>query len=186
LPVENFLAPGENVRYRSPTPVEYSGDYYDFYITDRRLMWHKRTGLIFKKDKFSTEVLENVTGIKYSEKGIISKKGIIQINMEDRKLEFSGSLSTIRAVYSHMQALMKYGEKKADTSIHVTVAPTVEEKGTEEDHSKLKLRLPKGEITKQRQASKRAKEDPLKILKLRLAKGEITKKKFSELKKALE
>jgi hypothetical protein len=144
-------------------------------------MWHKRTGLIFKKDKFSTEVIENVTGIKYSEKGIVSKKGVVQINMGDRKLEFSGSLSTIRAIYSHMQALMKYGEEtKAGKSVHVTVTPTVEKKSMEEDHPKLPG------IKKRRQGSKRAKEDPLKILKLRLAKGEITKKKYEELKKALE
>jgi len=99
------LAPGENVRYASPEPVEYQGDFYDFYITDRRLLWHKRTGLIFKKDKFVAEVIENVSGISYEEKGIISKKGIIKIQMGDRKLEFSGSLKSIRAIYSQMQAL---------------------------------------------------------------------------------
>lgn len=107
MPLEDFLAPGENIRYSSPGPVEYQGDFYDFYITDRRLLWHKRTGMVFKKDKFVAEIIENVRGTNYEEKGIIGKKGIIKIQMGDRRLEFSGSPKSIRAIYSQMQALMK-------------------------------------------------------------------------------
>lgn len=107
MALEDFLAPGENVRYRSPQPVEFQGDRYNFYITDRRLIWHMQTGLIFKKDKIVAQVLENVTEIKYLEKGIISKKGIIEVQLGDRKHEFSGPIGAIRAIYSEMQALMK-------------------------------------------------------------------------------
>jgi hypothetical protein len=122
--VEVFLAPGENIRYRSPAPVEYQGDSYDFYITDRRLMWHKRTGLVFKKDKFTTEVLENVTAIKYSEKGIINKKGLIEVHLGDRTLPFQGQLATIRAIYSHVQALMQYVDKKEPVHVRVAGEPS--------------------------------------------------------------
>ena len=104
--LEDFLAPGENIRYRSPEPVEFEGDRYDFYITDRRLIWHKRAGLIFKKDKIVAQPLDQVTGIRYQEKGILRKKGIIEIWFNDRKHEFSGPISGIRAIYSEMQAYM--------------------------------------------------------------------------------
>lgn len=107
MPLEDFLAPGESIHYRSPTKVEYQGDLYGFYITDRRLIWHKREGLVLKKDKFVSEVLENVEGIKYYEKGVISKKGFIEIQMKNKKLTFSGPVQAIRAIYSEMQAYMK-------------------------------------------------------------------------------
>lgn len=107
MPIEKVLAPGENIRYKSPKPVDFQGDKYYFYITDRRLIWHKETGAIFKKDNFVSVVIENVKEIKYSEKGLLSKKGIIEIIMKDRKYEFSGPVDTIIAIYNEMQALMK-------------------------------------------------------------------------------
>ena len=106
MPLADFLTPGENIRYRSPTRVEYQDDDYDLYITDRRIIWHKQEGMVFKKDKLVSEKLENVSGINYEEKGLFGKRGIIQIRMGRRKLEFSGSPTSIRAIYSEMQALM--------------------------------------------------------------------------------
>jgi hypothetical protein len=106
MPLVDFLAPGENIRYKSPVPVEYQGDVYDFYITDKRLIWYRRKGLIFKKDNIVTEVIEAIKGIKFSEKGLIRKKGFIKIHTGDRTLEFSGPLSAIRQIYTEMQAYM--------------------------------------------------------------------------------
>lgn len=125
MPVEDFLAPGENIRYSSPRPVNYNGEPYDFYITNRRLLWHKRTGLVFKKDKINAEVIEDVKTVQYFEKGIARKKGILKVamgdrTMEDRPLVFSGSVDTVRAIYSNVQALMKYGEKKEPVHVHVS------------------------------------------------------------------
>jgi hypothetical protein len=106
MPLADFLVPGENIRYKSPVSVEYQGDLYDFYITDKRLIWYKQKGLIFKRDNIVTEVIEAIKGIKFSEKGIIRKKGFIKIQTGERTLEFSGPLSTIRQIYTEMQVFM--------------------------------------------------------------------------------
>lgn len=103
MPLEDFLMPGENIRYRSPDMIEYQGDTYELYITDKRLLWYKRTGLIFKSDKVITENLGDVVEIRYMEKGMISKRGIIRIETTRKKLEFSGSREAIRAIYSELQ-----------------------------------------------------------------------------------
>ena len=107
MPIEKILAPGENIRYRSPVPVDFQGDKYYLYITDRRLIWHKEEGLIFKRDKFVSVVLDEVREIKYTETGLIRKKGIIEVLMGDRKYEFSRPINTIIAIYNEMQALMR-------------------------------------------------------------------------------
>mgnify|MGYP000026363953 CR=1 FL=1 len=95
--------PGENVRYRSPVKVEYQGDFYEFCITDRRLIWYKRVGLIFKSDRVITESIGDVQGIKFIEKGILKKKGIIKITTTKKTLEFSGPRDAIIAVYKELQ-----------------------------------------------------------------------------------
>ncbi|MEM1558025.1 MAG: hypothetical protein QXG12_05485 [Thermoproteota archaeon] len=103
MPLEDFLMPGENVRYRSPVMVEYQADTYEFCITDRRLIWYKRTGLIFKSDKIITESIGEIEGISYQEKGIITKKGIIKITTTRKSLEFSGPTQAMRAIYAELQ-----------------------------------------------------------------------------------
>lgn len=106
MPLEDFLMPGENVRYSSPEMVEYQGDAYEFCVTDRRLIWYKRTGLIFKSDKVVTENIGDVEGIRYEEKGMIRKKGIIKITTTRKTLEFSGFKDPMRAIYSELQSYM--------------------------------------------------------------------------------
>lgn len=123
MPLEDFLMPGENIRYRSPTPVEYQGDTYEFHITDRRLLWYKRAGLIFKSDKIITESIGDVVEIKYEERGILSKKGVIQIVTSRKPLAFSGSREAIRAIYSELQT---YLAPTPRTPPQVSVAMPVE------------------------------------------------------------
>jgi len=106
MPLEDFLMPGESIRYRSPEMVEYQGDTYEFCITDRRLIWYKRAGLIFKSDRVIAENIGDVEGIKFIEKGVLSKKGIIQITTARKKLEFSGPKNAMMAIYQELQTYM--------------------------------------------------------------------------------
>jgi len=109
--LQDFITPDETIKYRSPTPVEYQGDYYGFLITSKRLIWYKQSGLIFKKDNFVCELLENVKSISFKEEGIINKRGIVRIVMGDRNLLFSGSLSAMRAIYNEAQSLISIPQR---------------------------------------------------------------------------
>lgn len=107
MALEDFLRPSESIQYRSPTPVEYQGEKYYFYITDARLLWYRRKGLIFKKDAFVAAALESVREITYKEKGLFSKKATIRFDMkEGNKREFVGKPSSIRAIYSEIQPFL--------------------------------------------------------------------------------
>ena len=70
------------------------------------MIWYRRTGLIFKSDEVIAENIGDIEGIKYQEKGMIKKKGIIQITTTRKKLEFSGPKEAMRAVYAELQAYM--------------------------------------------------------------------------------
>ena len=82
------------------------GEQYDFHITNKRLIWHKQTGLIFKKNNFVAEMIERVKSLQFKEEGLIFKKGTIVFSLGDRKKEFSGDLRNIRALYNEIQSLM--------------------------------------------------------------------------------
>lgn len=102
--VEQFLAPGENVRFTSPSPVRFQGDFYTLLITDRRILWHKTRGLIVKKNNFVAIPIEQVKNIGYQERGLVKRQAFITIDMANKNYEFGGSLEAMKAVYGELQS----------------------------------------------------------------------------------
>ena len=102
--VEQFLAPGENVRYTSPSPVNFQGETYTMLITDRRIMWHKTKGLLFKKNSFVAVPIEQIKDIRYEEKGLLTKSANVTLLLLDKKYDFSGSRESMKAIYGELQA----------------------------------------------------------------------------------
>jgi len=97
LPLEDFLLPRENIKFQSESTVEYAGKRYQVIVTDSRLVLYARRGMIFKKDDVVTERLSDIQ-VKYGEKGIIGKRGIIQI--QGRIMyQLIGSPSEMKALY---------------------------------------------------------------------------------------
>ena len=107
MALEDFLQPSESIQYRSSEEIEYQGEKYYFYITNVRLMWHKRKGRIFKKDAFVAAALESVREISYKETGLINKKATIKIDMkEGTSRSFTSKPASIRAIYSEIQPFL--------------------------------------------------------------------------------
>ena len=101
---EDFLLPDEIIQYRSPKPVEYEGELYNFYVTNDRLIWYKTKGLFFRKDSLVAVARKNVTEIKYDEEGLITKTAFLRIGMKGKTAEINGSPATIRAIYKELQS----------------------------------------------------------------------------------
>ena len=106
MPLEDFLIPGESIRFSSPDLVEYMGGRYRFLITDRRLLWYAQEGLIFKRDRVISENIGDIVDMGYREKGIVSRKGFIKLTTNRKKLEFGGSKNSILAIYQELQTLI--------------------------------------------------------------------------------
>lgn len=104
--IENFIAPDETVHFRSPDMVDYQGNWYYFFITDRRLIWHATVGLIFKKNELVWEAFDKIKGVRYREEGILFKKAFIDVDMGTRTLSFTGKLPTIQAINTEIQTLL--------------------------------------------------------------------------------
>ena len=105
MPLSDFLAPNENVKFESMQRIQSAGKPYQVIVTDKRLILYARRGLLFKSDNVITETLADLHGIKYAEKGIIGKKGILTIQAKDSFHILEGKPAEAKALY---QSLLQF------------------------------------------------------------------------------
>lgn len=106
MPVEDFLMENEKILYNSPTKIEYQDNYFEFYLTNQRLMWYKRGGFFSKSDTMIAERIDTILEIKYEEKGFLTKKGAIHLVTSRKTLDFSSSIETIKTIYQKLQTFL--------------------------------------------------------------------------------
>jgi len=70
-------------------------------VTDRRLILYGRRGIVIKNDDVITERLDNVQEIRYREKGLISKRGIITIEAV-RSIQLVGDASQMKRIFNSL------------------------------------------------------------------------------------
>ena len=61
--------------------------------------------MLFKNDDVVTQKLDELQGIKYSEEGIIDRKGTIRIEGKSR-LNLKGSAKEMKALYQQMMQFL--------------------------------------------------------------------------------
>ena len=84
--------------------MKYGDDFYTLYVTNLRVIAHKRSGLVlFKKDKLVATRFEDIQTNVYREKGIFSKKGILNVTTQDTKLVFEGKPKEIKTIWQKTQ-----------------------------------------------------------------------------------
>lgn len=162
MALKDFLHPDEVIQYRGSGLVEYQGKKYGFYITDARLILHKRR--TFKKDAFIAEDKSqfstmNYSDIVYSEKGIFSPKGFITIKMPNKTIDLIGSASIMREIHSAMPSYIpelreerrrKLEEKQRKRKEQQRVEKEEQRKKQEEQRKKLNSLREKEQILKDR------------------------------------
>jgi len=110
LVLEDFLFPGEVIKFQSGK-VRTLNDRFYFYITDKRILLHKRRGVVFKKDRVITERIEDIRTLYYDEKGLVKKKGVLRIDTVSKKMEpIEGKVPDIKAIWQELQRYVKKEE----------------------------------------------------------------------------
>ena len=80
--------------------------YDDLIITDNRLIFYKRAGLVFKKDIVETIGLKTLQGIKFKETGLIKKQGVIEI-LGNIKWTITGKREELKTLYQALSDKLK-------------------------------------------------------------------------------
>ncbi|MDG6223342.1 MAG: hypothetical protein IAX21_03260 [Candidatus Bathyarchaeota archaeon] len=101
--LSDFLYPDETIVFQS-RKIESLNDNFFFYITDQRILLHRRRGVMFKKDRIISERLENISTMQYTEVGVLRKKGVLRIDTYSKKMDpIVGNVSDVKAIWQEMQ-----------------------------------------------------------------------------------
>jgi hypothetical protein len=106
LPLEDYLMPGEEVRFQSGRAVRFGAKRYRVILSDRRILLYAQRGMLFKNDDVVTQRLADLQGVKYSEKGFFDRKGIIRVQGIRTEMDLSGPAEEIKALYQQMMQFM--------------------------------------------------------------------------------
>ena len=103
--LEDLLLPNEVIVFSQEfSGLEVGNQIFDnLAITNNRIIFYKRTGLIFRKDHVATIGLSKITGMQFKEKGVISKKGVVTLHLkEENDMELVAGLSTMKYLYQSL------------------------------------------------------------------------------------
>ncbi len=104
--IEDILEPDEIIVRELPFSEEIDNEKYnELAVTNKRLLWYKRKGLIFKKDSCNSIGFNQLSNVKFLEKGVLRKKGVLQFFLKDGKSDFPplvGNPSEIKYLYQHI------------------------------------------------------------------------------------
>lgn len=101
MALRDYLNPREQVSFKSGVAVKHGGKDYQVIVTDRRLILYGRRGIVVKNDDVITERLDNVQEIRYREKGLIGKRGIITIEAM-RSIQLMGNASQMKMIFNSL------------------------------------------------------------------------------------
>ena len=101
--LSDFLYPDETILFQSKK-IQSLNDNFFFYITDQRILLHRRRGVMFKKDRIISERIENISTMHYDEIGVLRKKGILRIDTFSKKMDpIVGNIADVRAIWQELQ-----------------------------------------------------------------------------------
>jgi hypothetical protein len=106
LTLRDYLMPGEEIRFQSRRGVRYGNKRYQVILSDRRILLFAERGMLFKNDDVVTQKLDDLQGVKYSEQGIIGKKGIIRVQGFKTEMDLTGPAEEIKTLYQQMMQFM--------------------------------------------------------------------------------
>jgi hypothetical protein len=106
LTLRNFLMPGEEIKFQSSRQVRYGAKSYRVILSDRRILLYARRGVLFKNDDIISQKLNELQGVKYSEQGIVGKKGVIRVQSLRTEMDLSGPADEIKTLYQQMMQFM--------------------------------------------------------------------------------
>ena len=103
----DFLYPGETIVFQS-NKIESLNDNFFLYITDQRILLHRRRGVLFKKDRIIAERIEDIRTMQYGERGVLRKRGVLRIETYSKKMDpIVGKVADVKAIWQEMQKYIR-------------------------------------------------------------------------------
>ncbi len=98
--VDKYLNPGEKVVFVTKNEIRVGEEKgYRAFVTNQRLIFLNRRGLLFKKDRMKDALLKNVNGVNLEEKGFLRKRKEMKIRSHGEDFEIFGDHSELSMLY---------------------------------------------------------------------------------------
>ena len=103
----DFLFPGETIVFQSNKITSLNDDFF-FFITDQRILLYRRRGVLLKKDRIISERIENISSMRYGERGIVRKRGVLHIETYTKKMDpIIGKIADVKAIWQEMHKYIR-------------------------------------------------------------------------------
>jgi len=106
LTLRDYLMPGEEVKFSSRRNVRYGNKAYQVILSDRRILLYAQRGTLFKNDDVIVQRLDDLQGVRYSEQGVIARRGVIRVQGFKSEMDLSGPAEEIKTLYQQMMRFM--------------------------------------------------------------------------------
>jgi len=106
MTLRDYLMPGEEVKFSSRRNVRYGTKRYQVILSDRRILLYAERGALFKNDDVIVQRLDDLQGVRYTEEGIIAKRGTIRVQGFKSEMDLSGPTEEIKTLYQQMMRFM--------------------------------------------------------------------------------
>ena len=106
VPLAQFLLPGESVLFEAQEEVYYRRTAFALYVTGERLLLYAVTGHLSPSERAVAEPLAGIESVEYSEGGLLSPKGRLDVRFPGHTFTLTGSPNTIKAVWRALQQHM--------------------------------------------------------------------------------
>jgi hypothetical protein len=97
------MLPGEVILYAAVGEVYYRRTAYELYVTGERLLLHAVTGRFAPKERVVAEPLADIRLLEYSEGGLFSNQGRLDVGFLGSTLTLTGAPETIKGVWRALQ-----------------------------------------------------------------------------------
>ena len=122
MTLAQFMLPGETIIYDAGE-IYYRRTAYALYVTGERLLLHAVTGRLAPKERVIAKPLADLSLIEYSEGGMFSNRGRLDVAFSGDTLTLAGAPEAIKGVWRALQAHM-HGASSSSSDEEVTlVAP---------------------------------------------------------------
>jgi hypothetical protein len=105
MAIEDYLTPGEEIRFSSSTKMRYGEKQYQVFITNKRLIMYARRGKIIKSDDVVSIQLAELHGVKYKEVGLITRQGILEFQGKTL-VQLAGPTKDAKALYQQVMQFL--------------------------------------------------------------------------------
>lgn len=124
MALAQFMLPGESVLYESPGKVYYRRTPHALLITGERLLLYAVTGVFGRNERVVAEPLSDVRHLEYSEEGLLSKRGRLDVRFADESISLAGEPDAIKDAWQALQRhTLKTRAGTADEEMTLVVPP---------------------------------------------------------------